>query len=58
MVQFDGNVELPIDAGFSGYVNRGVALWIGPSLLETEVYMVDGFKVEKWPRMNPFVGCA
>ena len=58
LVQFDGNAELPGDAEFSGYVSHGVALWISPSRLETEVCMVDGFKVEKWPRMDPSVGCA
>jgi hypothetical protein len=58
LVQFDGDAELPDDAEFSGYFNDGVELWISPSRLETEVYMVDGSKVEKWPRMNPRVGCA
>ncbi len=58
LVQFDGNAELPEDAEFSGYLNDGVELWVSPSRLETEVYMIDGDKVEKWPRMNPRVGCA
>ena len=55
---FEADAELPAGAEFSRYVNHGVALWISPSRLETEVCMVDGFKVEKWPRMDPSVGCA
>ena len=55
---FEADAELPAGAEFSRYVNHGVALWISPSRLETEVCMVDGFKVEKWPRTDPSVGCA
>lgn len=53
LVQFDGDAELPDDAEFSGYFNDGVELWISPSRLETEVYMVDGPKVEKMAPHEP-----
>lgn len=58
LVQFDDDAELPSDAEFSGYSNDGAELWISPTRIEFEVFMVGNESVEKWPRMNPSVGCA
>lgn len=56
-VGFESDAELPGDAEFSGYVKNGVELWISQSQLDTAVYMVDGSRVERWPKAEPGIYC-
>ncbi len=55
--EFEAAAELPADAEFSGYVNRGVELWVSETLFDKGIFMVKGDQVEKWPRVEPELGC-
>ena len=55
--EFEADAELPADAEFSGYVNKGVELWISETVFNTGIFMVDGEHIEKWPRVEPQLGC-
>lgn len=55
---YDPEAVLPGGAEFSGYARNGVELWISESQLDTAVYMVDGSRVERWPRADPIFLCA
>ncbi len=55
---YDPNANLPSDAKFSGYVKNSVELWISQTQLDRAVYMVDGSKVERWPKAEQIILCA
>lgn len=55
--EFEADAELPADAEYSGYVNRGVELWVSETVFDTGIFMVKGDQVEKWPRVEPDFGC-
>jgi hypothetical protein len=52
------DIELPTDAKFSGYTLQDNELWILEATTGSEVYIVNIESVEKWPRMDPTVGCS
>ncbi len=55
---YDPNADLPNDAKFSGYVRNGVELWVSQSQIDEAIYMVDGSRVERWPKAEPIILCA
>ena len=52
------DIELTTDADFSGYTLQDNELWILETAAGREVYIVNIGSVEKWPRMDPIVGCS
>jgi len=57
-VDFSDQVALPADAVYTGYHRGGVELWVLPSTVAQEVYVVYGERVERWPRPTGFGLCA
>lgn len=56
--EFEVDIELPDSAVFSGF-NRGVVeLWLNETEQGTAAYIVEGTKVEHWPRVDPPIRCA
>lgn len=56
--EFDADVELPLDAEFTGFVTEGDQLWVSPSQFDEAVYMLNQLsQVEKWPRAEPSLVC-
>lgn len=56
-VEYAEGVELPDDATFSGYRTAdGLELWFTPG--DEAAYVVTPDGVERWPRMDPPIGCA
>ena len=54
---YDPNADLPSDAKFSGYVRDGVELWVSQSQIDNAIYMIDGSRVERWPKAEPIILC-
>ncbi len=54
---YEPNADLPSDAEFSGYVRDGVELWVSQSQIDKAIYMVDGARVERWPKAEPIILC-
>lgn len=55
---YDPNANLSGDAEFSGYVKNSVELWISQTQLDEAIYMVDGSRIERWPKAEPIILCA
>jgi hypothetical protein len=55
---FEDDATLPAEARFSGYRRDDAELWISPSEAHTEVYIVRGERVERWPRAREVIACA
>lgn len=50
----DLDVALLEDAEPTGYVTRGLELWINPEELDEELYLVTGAGAERWSRADEF----
>lgn len=56
LAPYDGGGTLPDGAGFTGYRSGDVQLWIGADS-DHYLYLVNGPRVEAWPRVDPEVAC-
>jgi hypothetical protein len=55
-VPFLGRTTLPPDADDTGYRRDGAALWLAAD--EQSMFVKDGGRVERWPRVSTGIGCA
>jgi hypothetical protein len=53
----DLHAALPPDAKATGYTSGPVELYLGPTDENNVVYLVGLGRVERWPRIDPPVGC-
>jgi len=53
--RFDPAATLPAGARDSGYRSGGAALW---AVAGGDAYLISGGLVERWPRLDPSVGCT
>lgn len=53
--QFDPSATLPAQARDRGYSSGGATLWTVPG---GDAYLVAGGHVERWPRLDPTIGCV
>ena len=52
---YDPAATLPTKAQNRGYKSGGATLWIVPG---GDAYLVYDDHVERWPRLDPLIGCA
>lgn len=50
------STSLPPDARYTGFRRDGKALWLAAD--ERAMYVKDGDRVERWPRIPTGTGCA
>ena len=54
----DLDASLPDDAEDTGYDQGDIELWISKREAANAIYIVDGKRVERWPRTRRVVACA
>jgi len=52
------NAQLPATARPTGYKLGSIELYLNPGDQDEAVYLVAPSGTERWPRANPFYGCA
>ena len=52
------HAKLPADARPTGYKLGNIELYLSPSDQDDAVYLATSSGAERWPRANPFYGCA
>lgn len=52
------HATLPTDARPTGYKLGNIELYLSPSDQDQAVYLATSSGAERWPRANPFYGCA
>lgn len=55
---FRADVDLPPDAGWSGYRTDHYELWLAHSDADRAVYLVRSDAVERWPRASDDLACG
>lgn len=56
--RFGASVSLPPDARPTGYVYRGVAVYLSPGDQDAAIYLVGPTGTERWPRSDPLTLCS
>jgi hypothetical protein len=52
------HAKLPADARPTGYKLGNIEVYLSPSDQDHAVYLATSSGAERWPRANPFYGCA
>jgi hypothetical protein len=52
------HAKLPADARPTGYRLGNIEIYLSPSDQDRAVYLATSSGAERWPRANPFYGCA